>query len=79
MRRRGFLVGVLAAALVITSGAAGADKSKLEMYTATVDRATIGKLTREGFDLAATKQIAGGARVDLVLSARERDRLEAQG
>ena len=79
MRRVGSLVAVLVAALAFTSGAATADKSKLEMYTATVDRATAGKLAREGVDIAATKQVAGGVRVDLVLSARGRDRLAAQG
>ena len=79
MRRVGSLVAALVAALAFTSGAATADKSKLEMYTATVDRATIAKLVREGVDIAATKQVAGGVRVDLVLSARGRDRLAAQG
>src|SRR5918995_1064449 len=79
MKRSGFLVSALAAALVLTSWAAAADTSRLEMYTATVDRATLGKLGREGFDVAATRQVAGGVRVDLVLSGRERDRLAAQG
>jgi hypothetical protein len=79
MKRSGFLAAVLAAALVFTSWAMAADKSKLEMYTATVDQATSGKLAREGVDIAAAEQIAGGVRVDLVLSARERDRLAAQG
>jgi hypothetical protein len=79
MKRLGFLAAVLAAALVFTSWAVAAHTSKLEMYTANVDQATIGKLAREGVDIAATEQVAGGARVDLVLSARERDRLAAQG
>src|SRR5688572_14088840 len=79
MRRLSFFGAALVAALVFTSWAASADKSKLEMYTATVDRPTIGKLVREGFDIAATKQVAGGVRVDLVLSARQRDRLAARG
>ena len=79
MKRFGFFAAALAAALVFTSWGTAADKSKLEMYTATVDRATIGKLDREGVDIAATKQVAGELRVDLVLSARERDRLAAQG
>jgi Zinc carboxypeptidase len=79
MKRLGFLAAVLAAALVVTSWAQAADKSKLEMYTATVDRATIAKLVGEGFDIAATKQVAGEVQVDLVLSARERDRLAAEG
>ena len=58
MRRVGFFVAVLAAALAFASCAATAGKSKLEMYTATVDRATVAKLAREGVDIAATKQVA---------------------
>jgi murein tripeptide amidase MpaA len=49
------------------------------MYTATVDRAGVGELAREGVDIAATRQVKGGVHADLVLSARERDRLAAQG
>jgi hypothetical protein len=79
MRRFGFFGAALVAAVVFTSSVGAADKSKLEMYTATVDRATIGKLAHESFDIAATEQVAGGVRVDLVLSARDRDRLAAQG
>jgi hypothetical protein len=75
----GFFVALLATALVFTSWAAAANKGMLEMYTATVDRATIGTLAREGVDIAATKQVAGGVRVDLVLSTRERNRLAARG
>jgi hypothetical protein len=79
MKRLGFFAAALVAALVFTSWATAADESRLEMYTATVDRATLGKLSSEGLDVAATKQVAGGVRVDLVLSGRERDRLAAQG
>jgi len=79
MKRLGSIAAALAAALVFTTWATAADNSKLEMYTATVDQATVGKLGREGVDIAATKQVAGGVRVDLVLSGRERDRLAAQG
>jgi murein tripeptide amidase MpaA len=67
------------AALVFTSWAGAADRSKLEMYVATVDQATARELVLEGFDVAAAKQVKGGVRVDLVLSASERDRLAAQG
>ena len=79
MRRLGFFFALLTTGLVFTSPAAAAGKGKLEMYTATVDRATIGTLAHEGVDIAATKQVAGGVRVDLVLSGRERNRLAAQG
>jgi Zinc carboxypeptidase len=79
MRRWRFFGAALVAVVVSTNWAAAANESKLEMYTATVDRATIGKLAHENFDVAATEQVAGGVRVDLVLSARDRDRLAAQG
>ena len=79
MRRFRFFAAALTVAVVFTGWADAASTSKLEMYTATVDRATAGKLAGEGFDVAATKEVAGGMRVDLVLSARERDRLATQG
>ena len=75
MKRLGLFAAALAAALVFTSWATAADKSKLQMYTGTVDRATVGELAREGYDIAATKQVAERVRIDLVLSARDRDRL----
>jgi len=79
MRRSVFFIAVLAAGLIFTSWGTAAGKSKLEMYTATVDAATVATLTQAGVDIAATKQVAGGVRVDLVLSTRDRDRLAAQG
>jgi Zinc carboxypeptidase len=79
MRRSVFFTAVLAAGLIFTSWGTAAGKSTLEMYTATVDAATVAKLTQAGIDIAATKQVAGGVRVDLVLSTRDRDRLAAQG
>jgi Zinc carboxypeptidase len=79
MRRLTFLGAALLAAVLFGSGAGAADKSNLDMYTATVDRATVDELNREGFDVAATKQVAGGVQLDLVLSARDRDRLVGQG
>jgi hypothetical protein len=79
MRRLGCVLAALVAALVFTSWAGAADRSKLEMYVATVDQATARELVLEGFDVAAAKQVKGGVRVDLVLSASERDRLAAQG
>jgi hypothetical protein len=79
MRRSVFFTVVLAAGLVFTSWGTAAGKSTLEMYTATVDAATVATLAQAGIDIANTKQVAGGVRVDLVLSAREHDRLAAQG
>jgi Zinc carboxypeptidase/Immune inhibitor A-like, MAM domain len=79
MRRLAFLGVAFLAAALFGSGAGAADMSKLDMYTATVDRSTVDELGREGFDIAATKQVPGGVQVDFVLSARDRDRLAAQG
>jgi Zinc carboxypeptidase/Immune inhibitor A-like, MAM domain len=80
MRPLSFALAAVAAALLLTGSAFTANESKkLDMYTATVDQATVGKLARQGVDIAATKQVAGGVRLDLVLSPRERDRLAAQG
>jgi hypothetical protein len=79
MKRLGFLIFVLAAAFVFAGWGAAADKNTLQMYTATVEPATVATLAQTGVDIANTKQVAGGVRVDLVLSARDRDRLAAQG
>jgi len=49
----------------------GKGKAPLDMYDATVDAAQIAKLARSGYDVAATHQVPGGTRVDLVLTARE--------
>jgi hypothetical protein len=79
MRPLSVALAALAAALLLTGSAFTANESRLDMYTATVDRATVDKLARKGIDIAATQQVAGGVRLDLVLSARQRDRLAAQG
>ena len=79
MKRRAVCLGVLALGLVFAGNAAGASGDELQMYTGTVDRATVGELTRDGYDVAAAKQVASGVRVDLVLSASDRDRLAGRG
>jgi hypothetical protein len=79
MRRWALLVCAIMAALVATGSAAGADTSGLQMYTATVDRATVGKLVREGYDVAAERQVTGGIQVDLVLSSSDLKRLKSNG
>ncbi len=74
---------VALAVLLVTGGMAladpGKDKDRLEMYTATVDRAQAAKLARQGYDAAATRSVPGGVEVDLVLSAAEVVRLRGQG
>jgi hypothetical protein len=79
MRRLGSVVAVALAALVFTSWAGAANRSKLDMYIARVNQTTARQLVLEGYDVAATRQAKGGVRVDLVLSAAERDRLAARG
>jgi hypothetical protein len=79
-RPAALFVLALATALLLTGTALGAGgKQPLDMYQATVDATTVGKLVREGYDVAAAREAAGGVQVDLVLNARERDRLADQG
>jgi hypothetical protein len=70
-------------ALLVTSGAApgagGPNAGPLDMYQATVDAAQVAKLVRSGYDVASVHQSAAGTQVDLVLFARDRDRLAGQG
>lgn len=63
----------------IAEGKGGKDREPLEMYTATVDRITVGRLIRDGYDVAAAREVAAGVEVDLVLTPTERDKLESQG
>jgi hypothetical protein len=83
----GFMRGWIsfACALVVVlamSGAApsaGGRSEPLDMYRATVDAAQVTSLARSGYDVAAVRQTSAGTQVDLVLSARERERLASQG
>jgi murein tripeptide amidase MpaA len=53
---------------------------KLDMYSATVDAATAGRLLKAGYDIAhQATQADGTVRLSLVLSAQERNRLRAEG
>jgi Zinc carboxypeptidase len=82
MRRWIPLACALAALLVMSGsapGAGGKGKQPLDMYEATADAAQVAKLARSGYDVAAARQVPGGLRVDLVLTARDRDRLASEG
>src|SRR6266536_1191116 len=82
MRRWIPLACALAALLVMSGsapGAGGKGKQPLDMYEATVDAAQVAKLARSGYDVAAVREVPGGLRVDLVLTARERNRLASEG
>jgi hypothetical protein len=73
----------LALAIVVfasgASAAPGNGKGRLEVYTATVDRPEVSKLVREGYGVAAVRPKGEKAEVDLVLSPREKTRLEGRG
>jgi hypothetical protein len=81
MKRSAFVALALALSLGLgtLSYGAGGENQLLQMYTANVDRATVASLAREGYDVAAARQVRGGVQVDLVLTSRDRDRLQAQG
>src|SRR6266508_114875 len=79
MKRYWFVVAALAAGFALVGSAPGAGRQPLDMYVATVDRAQVGELLREGYDVAAVRQSGAKVAVDLVLSASERSRLEARG
>src|SRR5262245_1918483 len=74
----GLLIGTLSSSGTAL-GASGKAREPLEVYTATVTRAQIARLAREGYDIAATRQVSAGVEVDLVLTAREVARLRGQG
>jgi Zinc carboxypeptidase/Immune inhibitor A peptidase M6 len=80
---RNWLVAALALLVVVLATAASAAPGKgnghLEMYTATVPRADVSKLVREGYDVVAVRPAGERAEVDLVLSPRELRALERRG
>jgi hypothetical protein len=61
------------------SGTPGKGREQLQMYTAKVDRPTVNRLVRQGYDVAAVRPAAGAVDVDLVLTERERTKLEREG
>jgi hypothetical protein len=80
MRRWAIVVCALAGLLAISGAAPGAgEKNLYEVYTATVDRNQAREIARAGYDVAAIRGTSAGVRIDLVLSATERGRLESQG
>jgi len=79
--RPALLALAMLVALVATGTAgAGTARQPLDMYEATVDATTAARIVREGYDVAEKiDQVAGGVRLDLVLTARQADRLAGQG
>ena len=79
MRRWSIWACVAVLAFTLSASAGAADRSKLNVYTATVSAAKAAELVRAGYDLVDTRVAARGVRIELVLSARERRGLVAEG
>jgi Zinc carboxypeptidase len=82
MRRTVLSISVLLAILACAaSSSAGGPRStaSLDLYTGVVNSETLGRLVRQGYDIADARSAAGGVQVDLVLTAAEVAKLDAQG
>jgi hypothetical protein len=76
------LFAIATAAILLTgvrSAGVHADGGRLDLYTATVDRATYADLGATGYDLAGIHPSADRVGIDLVLSPRERALLGGRG
>jgi Zinc carboxypeptidase len=80
MKVRGVVVALTAllVPLAATGTAGAASKHGLDMYTAKADAKAIASIRSGGYDVAESVA-AGGSTIDLVLTAREADRLRRQG
>ena len=71
--------------LVFGAGAAGSSAgggrstASLDLYTGVVSSETLGRLVRQGYDIADARPTAGGVQADLVLTEAEVAKLGAQG
>jgi hypothetical protein len=84
MRARVVLACVLAAAFTLgltgaATGAGGTSPAALDVYTGVVSAEKATEFAREGYDIAAATNAAGGVRVDLVLTSSEAAKLSADG
>jgi hypothetical protein len=77
---RGLTLGlcVLFVSLVASGTAGAASKQGLDMYTAKADAKSLAVIRSGGYDVAES-HLGGGQQVDLVLTAREAQRLRAEG
>src|SRR5215211_7581472 len=75
------LLGAVAFATAGTGSGAGPKRSggTLDLYTAVVSSQKLGDLVRQGYDIGAATPVAGGVRVDLVLTEADVAKLAAQG
>ena len=77
MRRAVFSISVLLVLLAFVAGAAGStagggrSAASLDLYTGVVSSETLGRIVRQGYDIADARPAAGGVRVDLVLTKAE--------
>src|SRR5215213_4947949 len=80
MKFRGAVVAlvVLLTSLAATGTAGAASKFGLDLYTAKADAKSVSLIRSGGYDIAES-HLGGGPTVDLVLTAREADRLRGQG
>jgi hypothetical protein len=79
MKRWVLLSCALIAALTFSGTALAKSKHGLQLYTATVDAATLDRLAREGYDVASTRAGFAAVEVDLVLAPGERGKLAREG
>src|ERR687897_2815569 len=78
MRRLSLGLWVLVVSLIAAGSAQAASRHGLDMYTAKADAKSLAVIHSGGYDVAES-HLGGGDRVDLVLTAREADRLRARG
>ena len=78
MRRLSLGLCVLVVSLTAAGSAQAASKHGLDMYTAKADAKSLAVIHSGGYDVAES-HLGGGDHVDLVLTAREADRLRARG
>jgi zinc carboxypeptidase len=82
MKRWTLLASALVAVLVMSGAAPGAgnkNKVSLDFYRATVSQAVYSKLLAKNVDIAAAEDVAGGVRLDMVLSPAQAGSLQAKG
>jgi hypothetical protein len=78
MRRLALGFCALVVSLAASGPAGAASKQGLDMYTANADAKSLAVIRSGGYDVAES-HLGGGRQVDLVLTAREAQRLRAEG
>src|SRR5215218_3657994 len=78
MRGLGLGLCAIVVALAASGTAGAASRHGLDMYTAKADAKSLAAIRSGGYDVAES-HLGGGRQVDLVLTAREAQRLRAEG